>query len=78
MDYRTTDNNLITNKNLNKKNKKIYSVLVSKIQSSSGYIYKSHINRDKNSVLNMKKIVSSYLNNKERPYWYRRTIKLPK
>lgn len=78
LNYRTTDNNLIINKNLYKNNKKIHSVLVSKIQSSSGYLYKSYINRDKNSVLNMKKIVNLYLSGNERPYWYRKSTKLPK
>jgi hypothetical protein len=31
----------------------------------------------KNSVKNMKKIIKQYLENKTRPYWYRRNVKLP-
>jgi hypothetical protein len=83
LDYRTTDNNLIKNKNCdvilkNGKRKKLHSVLVSKILNrSSGCYLNSFQQRDKNSVKNIKKIIQQYLKDKTRPYWYRRDIKLP-
>jgi inosine/xanthosine triphosphate pyrophosphatase family protein len=83
LDYRTTDDNLIRNRNCkimmkNGKKKKLHSVLVSKILNrSSGCYINSYQQRDKNSVKNIKKIVKQYLKNKTRPYWYRRDIKLP-
>ena len=83
LDYRTTDNNLIKNKNCivtlkNGKKKQLHSVLVSKILNrSSGCYLNSFQQRDKNSVKNIKKIIQQYLKDKTRPYWYRRDIKLP-
>ena len=83
LDYRTTYDDLIRNetvkiKTKDGKNKKLHAVLVSKIlNKSSGCMLNSYQQRDHNSVLNMRKIVKEYLQNKTRPYWYRRNIKLP-
>ena len=66
------DNLMVTSKDGIKRS--IHSVLTYK-NENKGY---GCINRDKNSVNNMKKIVSSYLLNKERPLKYRRDHKLEK
>lgn len=83
LDYRTTEENLILNKNLTKKMKngkykKVHSVLVSKIlNKKTRTFHKSFQQRDKNSVKNMKNITKNIIENQERPYWFRRSIKLP-
>lgn len=62
------------------KSKKLHSVLVSTIPTlnSSGCGFKtSYQNRDRNSVMNIKKIVQAYLIDGSRPERYRRDITLP-
>jgi hypothetical protein len=78
LDYRTEEKN--TNAKVitkDGKTKKLHSVLVSTIPKfeSSG-CKTSYQNRDRNSVLNIRKIVKSWFEKRERPYRYRRDIKL--
>ena len=51
---------------------KIHSVLTYKMNNGRHGV----INRDKNAVNNMRKITNSYLYFKERPYKYRREVKV--
>ena len=60
------------------KTKKLHSVLVSTIPNNENTECKTSFqNRDRNSVLNIKKITKWYLEKGERIYNYRRDIKLP-
>ena len=60
------------------KTKKLHSVLVSTIPNNENTECKTSFqNRDRNSVLNIKKITEWYLEKGERIYNYRRDIKLP-
>ena len=54
--------------------RKVHQILTYKMENGR----QGCINRDKNSVLNMKKIVQSIFKTGERPYYYRRGVKLPK
>lgn len=56
------------------KSRKIHAILTYQMENKR----KGCINRDKNSVLNMKKIVQHYLKNRERPQNYRREVKIEK
>jgi len=81
LDNKTTDEKVITCKNLiNKVGKEIIRVSVSKIliEGSNCKYIKSYINRDINACKNIRKIVNYGLeNNLERPKWYNRNEKLP-
>jgi hypothetical protein len=78
LDNRTEEkNNNAFIKRKNGKNKKLHSVLVSTIPKlNSSECKTSYQNRDRNSVLNIRKIVKMWFDKKERPYRYRRNIKL--
>lgn len=83
LDHRTAKDNLIMNQpckvvQKDGKNKRLHSVLVSKIlNKNSGCYFSCYQQRDKNSVYNIRNLVQYYLKHKTRPYWFSRSIKLP-
>ena len=78
LDHRTEEkNNNAFVKRKNGKNKKLHSVLVSTIPKlNSSKCKLSYQNRDRNSVLNIRKIVKMWFDKKERPNRYKRDVKL--
>ena len=81
MDWRTEKYNNNVNIKYNKngllKTKKLHAVLVSDIPTlNSSICKKSFQNRDRNSVLNIRKLTHYYLETKERIERYKRGIKL--
>ena len=71
LDYKTEER--IENMREKETNKKIHSVLILKEKSQE----KGCINRDRNAVLNYKKIYNSYVQIGKRPEKYERSYKLP-
>jgi len=80
LDHKTTDEKVIVCRNaIDWNNKKIHGVLVSKIlvKDCVDRWVKSFSNRDINGCKNIRKIVLHGLENEmERPYWYKRSVKL--
>jgi len=81
LDWRTEKYNNNVNIKYNKngllKTKKLHAVLVSDIPTlNSSICKKSFQNRDRNSVLNIRKLTHYYLETKERIERYKRGIKL--
>ena len=80
LDHKTTDEKVIICKNeIDSDGNKIHGVLVSKIlvKGSMNKWINSFNNRDINGCKNIRKIMLYGLENElERPYWYRRNVKL--
>lgn len=53
---------------------KLHSVFATQLLNKTGHSFVSLINRDKNSVLNMRKIINNYVEHRKRPFKFRKGV----